>query len=327
MMTNIPKNLHQYFVPQIEQPAMRPEMHKLGMRASMAPAKGTGGIWVAALGDDCLFTVLDLSLHENELFDSYFDDYFCLGEMSTANLCGTPFVNDQGIQDTNLVTFYQQGGAFSYSLKKDAPYTSRSLCITPSFFSKIKRYRPSDAEILIDRLSSPTINELPRSLGMLFQSLDPEDADLPGAEWRLHALVSSAIGCLLDTASAQDDAVKHAGSISSKKLTSDARALMEKHLGSALTLEKMAADLCVSRSSLAAIFKEEMGVSVGEYLRTIRMERAAQLLHGSRMSIAEIAAAVGYPRQSSFSEAFRREFGISPSKWRYQRDNQFKKMK
>ena len=316
MLTDIPKNLHQYFTPQIEQLAMQPQSHKLGMSASMTPAKGTGGIWVASLDDDCLFTVLDLSLRENEIFDSYFDDYFCLGEMSTANLCGTPLENAHGFQNSNLVTFYQQGGTFSYGLEKEVPYTSRSLCVTPSFFSKIKKYRPEDAEILLERLASPTLNELPLNLGMLFQSINPEDADLPGAEWRLRSLVSSAIGCLLDTAIAQDDAAKRAGSISSKRLVSDACAIMEKHLASALTLEKIAADLCVSRASLAAIFKEETGVSIGEYLRTIRMKRAALLLRTSRESIAEIAAAVGYTRQSSFSEAFRREFGTSPSKWR-----------
>ena len=316
MLTDIPKNLHQYFTPQIEQLEMRSQQHRLGLSASMSPDKGEGGIWVASLDDDCLFTVLDISLHESELFDSHFDDYFCLGEMSTANLCGTPLANEQRIQNNNLVTFYQQGGTFSYSLKKDAPYTSRSLCVTPSFFTKIKKYRPEDADILLERLSSPTLNELPLNLGALFQSINPEDADLPGAEWRLRSLVSSAIGCLLDTASAQDDATKRAGSISSKKLVIDACAIMEKHFAKALTIEKMAADLCVSRASLAAIFKEETGMSVGEHLRAIRMKRAAQLLHASHLSIAQIASAVGYARQSSFSEAFRREFGISPSKWR-----------
>lgn len=58
-------------------------------------------------------------------------------------------------------------------------------------------------------------------------------------------------------------------------------------------------------------------MSIGSYVRAVRMERAAELLKNSpSLSIAEIAADVGYKRQGSFTDAFAREMGHTPSQWR-----------
>ena len=46
------------------------------------------------------------------------------------------------------------------------------------------------------------------------------------------------------------------------------------------------------------------------------MQRAEELLPIHNLSVAEVAAAVGYPRASSFTVAFERETGMPPSTWR-----------
>ena len=53
-----------------------------------------------------------------------------------------------------------------------------------------------------------------------------------------------------------------------------------------------------------------------EYARDVRMHHACELLETTDLSLAEIAARVGYSRQGSFSEAFRARCGLPPREWR-----------
>lgn len=59
-------------------------------------------------------------------------------------------------------------------------------------------------------------------------------------------------------------------------------------------------------------FHQLFGTTVFGYLYNYRMEQAQQLLHGSSMTIAQVAAQVGYRNPGAFSTAFRRKFAVSP---------------
>ncbi|MES1022676.1 AraC family transcriptional regulator [Gloeocapsa sp. BRSZ] len=63
-------------------------------------------------------------------------------------------------------------------------------------------------------------------------------------------------------------------------------------------------------------FRQVFGTTAFGYLRKHRMVQARQLLLENKMSIAEVACAVGYSHPGYFAAAFRREFGINPSSLR-----------
>lgn len=63
-------------------------------------------------------------------------------------------------------------------------------------------------------------------------------------------------------------------------------------------------------------FKKATGQAPGDYIQTLRIEEAKQLLETSKISIDEIAAEVGYAEPSSFRSAFRKRVGISASAYR-----------
>ena len=56
--------------------------------------------------------------------------------------------------------------------------------------------------------------------------------------------------------------------------------------------------------------------SIGEYLRRLRIDRAAEQLATGSQPLAEIALAAGFADQSHFSNVFRRRVGMSPSAYR-----------
>ena len=63
-------------------------------------------------------------------------------------------------------------------------------------------------------------------------------------------------------------------------------------------------------------FRQILGTTVFGYLRELRMQHAKDLLTTKALSIVEIARAVGYASETSFSAAFKESFGVPPTVYR-----------
>ena len=64
------------------------------------------------------------------------------------------------------------------------------------------------------------------------------------------------------------------------------------------------------------LIREYSGQTYSERLKTIRLQKAEELLQDSERSIEEIIARVGYQSRSYFYEMFRKEYGITPAQYR-----------
>lgn len=93
------------------------------------------------------------------------------------------------------------------------------------------------------------------------------------------------------------------------------------HLDRRFTIEELSKQYLINTSSLKAIFKSVYGAPVAAYMKEYRIRKAAQLLRGTRNSIAEIAAQVGYENQSKFSAAFKEIMQTLPTAYRRQYQN------
>jgi AraC-like DNA-binding protein len=83
-----------------------------------------------------------------------------------------------------------------------------------------------------------------------------------------------------------------------------------------VTIADVAAHVCLSPSRLRAVFRRELGASLGDFLLRNRLNRACALLGQSEMNVSEVAAACGFDSIYSFSRAFRRRKGVPPTKYR-----------
>ncbi len=90
------------------------------------------------------------------------------------------------------------------------------------------------------------------------------------------------------------------------------------HIDQAIRIQDLANYLEVSESNLRKVFREEFEVSLGVYLRQTRFARGVQLLRGTQMNISEIAQRSGFESVASFSSAFRKAFGLTPTSYRQQ---------
>jgi transcriptional regulator GlxA family with amidase domain len=78
-------------------------------------------------------------------------------------------------------------------------------------------------------------------------------------------------------------------------------------------VEQLASDLCMSRMTLYRKIQTATGQKPTEFIRTIRLRRAAELLREGRMTVSEVSYATGFSSASYFSRCFRTMFGVSPT--------------
>jgi len=104
-------------------------------------------------------------------------------------------------------------------------------------------------------------------------------------------------------------------------------ALRDKHIGQAMrlihgqpgrqwTLEALAQEVGLSRSVFADRFTHYVGLSPMQYLARWRMQLAARRLEIPGLSIAQVAAEVGYESEAAFNRSFKKYVGMPPGAWR-----------
>ena len=94
------------------------------------------------------------------------------------------------------------------------------------------------------------------------------------------------------------------------------RRYMEDHLADPLTIPALSRMAMLSATTFKDAFRRLYGLPVHAWLRQRRMERAAELLRDSSLSVLGVAQSVGYGSASQFTAAFRRQYGMTPAKYR-----------
>ncbi len=90
-------------------------------------------------------------------------------------------------------------------------------------------------------------------------------------------------------------------------------AILERDLADPPSLDEIGHEVGCSPFYLSRTFSREMGMTIPQCLRTLRMRYAAELLKSGRCNVTEAAMAVGYSSLSHFSQAFCQTIGCCPN--------------
>ena len=107
-----------------------------------------------------------------------------------------------------------------------------------------------------------------------------------------------------------------ATSTDAPKWLSRVRSRIDDTYGERICLADLAREAGVHSVHLARTFRQNYGVTVGQYLRGRRIEAAARALRSSDASLVNIALDAGFTSQAHFCTAFRGLMGCTPSKYR-----------
>ncbi len=101
-----------------------------------------------------------------------------------------------------------------------------------------------------------------------------------------------------------------------KKLVERAIHVVEKHLlNPNFSVEQLADELGVSRSTLHRKMRVLTNQSATEFVRYVRMKKAIKLMKEGNFNIDEIGYAVGFNSHSYFTQCFKKQFGMTPSEY------------
>lgn len=100
------------------------------------------------------------------------------------------------------------------------------------------------------------------------------------------------------------------------RLVRRAIAVLEQHLGQAISMDVLAERVGTSRRNLERRFQEALGVGPQKFARDLRLRYGLWLLHYSGKSITEIGERCGFADTAHFSRHFRSAFGMPPSEMR-----------
>ncbi len=88
--------------------------------------------------------------------------------------------------------------------------------------------------------------------------------------------------------------------------------LLKQKLAEPFSLEELGRKIGCSPFYLSRTFSSETGQTISQYLRRLRMDKAAELLREGEMNVTEVALEVGYASPSHFSQTFHETFGCCP---------------
>ena len=83
-----------------------------------------------------------------------------------------------------------------------------------------------------------------------------------------------------------------------------------------ISIAKLSMEFELSPNYLGALFRKKLGVSFVDYLTSLRIARAKELLASDTLSVREISESVGYYSQSYFNKIFIRKEGCTPGEYR-----------
>lgn len=166
-------------------------------------------------------------------------------------------------------------------------------------------------------LRHTVVQHLPLNASLLRCLEDMQSCDLDGHSRRLF-IRSKAIEILCHAfkgMGADDEVLLDASAQMTRGVVKAQQRLMENFVAPP-SLDDLARDVGLSRSSLCAGFRQIVGQTVFDYIADLRMQQALSMLNERAASITQIAYAVGYSHPSSFSLAVQRRFGTTPSELR-----------
>jgi len=169
-----------------------------------------------------------------------------------------------------------------------------------------------DEAIVLDFSENPKMRSI-------FQCLIEEyQKHGPGCVAMMTALMNQCmIEVLREAESQSGGALPWLSALDDPRLSRVIEAVLD-HPEAGFTVESMASIAAMSRATFVRHFEKSFARTPMDYVRDVRLRRAAQLLQVSMTSIDGVAHKVGYSSRSHFSHAFHEQYGVSPAEFRRQ---------
>ena len=204
------------------------------------------------------------------------------------------------------------------SLQKECSYVSQKLHIFAPEFLGEKETR------IYQRYISPVMrSQIPLFCfrgqeNDLVQQVEMIDSSEPGYELRLRNLLSEVLLCCYQK---MEEQTEMAEQYKPDEKMLGMMAFVEDHIQEKLSVKEIAASVYISERDCYRKFQKELGETPFQFIQSLRIERACQLLRATELPVGEVAELCGMGASSYFSAVFVRRMGCTPGQYRRQKEN------
>lgn len=103
----------------------------------------------------------------------------------------------------------------------------------------------------------------------------------------------------------------------SAEIVERVKTYIQQHLDRDLSLNAVAEQVHLNASYVSQLFKEESGINFVDYVTKLRMEKAAELILTTAMTLEQIAEQIGYNSATYLIKKFKQTFGVTPKTYKY----------
>lgn len=163
-------------------------------------------------------------------------------------------------------------------------------------------------------MSSPAVSHHLRTLrdsGLLVTRRDGKEVYYHAADTAQARLLHEMVEQVMDVACPQ-----WRSQAEQVQLIREIHDYLTEHMDRRITIDELAHLYPINPTTLKEVFKSVYGTSIAAHLKEHRLEKAAQLLRETDLTMAEIARQVGYESQSRFTAAFKEQYGLLPTAYR-----------
>ncbi|MFP3605875.1 helix-turn-helix transcriptional regulator [Paraburkholderia sp. SIMBA_053] len=225
------------------------------------------------------------------------------------------------VEAPNFIVCHQGAGLPYQITCPQGPRRALGLYVSSRYFARLVDALGVEGEAIRGRLAAVKDDELYNvQMRLTLDALQAIEQLLASAHEGVRELLFVEAKCmeiLYASVGVWADSLRHGapdGILSSRDLMlmERARMMIDADLQKSMTIPDLARAVGTNASKLKRAFKFLHGVTVFEYSLRRRMHEALRLLADERQSVGQVAAAVGYQHQTSFTTSFRDFYGFAP---------------
>lgn len=277
---------------------------------------GEGYLWTYPVNPYCSITIYHLKYHK-AIHYCYHHPAMLAISYSSPSIAEaiSPVANDSSEQ---LLGYFLPDGEHEYTIPGGASLDSIGITFLPDFYEKRLSHiyerdfsdLPQIASILDGTVEIPAVS-------LAFRQIASFTPTVGTSELYYEAKILEIIAGLIEwhTLGSKDAGAK---SIADSDIEAMHRLVhyLQQHYCDHVDVQSLAKMCLMSKSKLSSLFRSIYGASIIEYVQSLRIQHAKELLANSTYRIGEISSMVGYEQQSSFSGVFKEKTGVTPNDFR-----------
>lgn len=275
---------------------------------------GSGYYWVYPFKDLYAVSIYDVKFKYDMSIKFKEPSFIHFGNCSGS--CVQAMFKCDAKEDNNLIGYVGGGDEYIETIQQHKRFQSIGVSLLPKFYENILKgsfsSNPAELVNVCSKLNGNfNIPEVITALKQISLFKAPSDIIPIYYQGKIFEIISLVMQWNLDNSKFQ---------VKFSKVDIEALKEVENYINNnyknQISLDMLSKISCMSRSKLTTVFKKNYGVTMTEYMHSLRIKEAKEMLIRSDVEIKKIAMELGYKLHGSFSELFKRETGFTPKQFR-----------